>query len=424
MQISKVHIRNYRSLADLEIPVGDYMALIGSNGAGKSSVLYALDWFFNGGDPEESDIHRPREDGTAPCLAQGTSIEVEVTFSNLTPRDREVLGMYGRGPVAQLRRTCSPPAKGKLIGSSRQGPGFVEVRNDDNAKARKERYAALRTRNQELPVAASEKDILAALEAWEQDPRNQTKLVSVPADASTHMFGFNGESTLRDLVRYVLIPAASDLASEVGTLGRGSALGDLMGGLLSRAVAEARTNWEETHADEIRKLETAMTEGVDRATSAHAVRINGRLSDLLPDAEILFSPQVPSWQLRGEADLRTSVMIDGAAHDVARQGHGVQRAVMMAVLQAFAPSDGGPDATESDQAVDDPALVVAIEEPEIYQHPVRARHFGRALTRLSNKERTQVCIASHSPYFIRPEQFEGLRRITLADGNSRATSTT
>ena len=37
-----------------------------------------------------------------------------------------------------------------------------------------------------------------------------------------------------------------------------------------------------------------------------------------------------------------------------------------------------------------PALIICIEEPEIYQHPIRARSFARVLVELSKKEKVQV----------------------------------
>lgn len=46
MRISRIRIRNFRSIVDLDLPLDDYTALVGHNGAGKSSILYALHWFF------------------------------------------------------------------------------------------------------------------------------------------------------------------------------------------------------------------------------------------------------------------------------------------------------------------------------------------------------------------------------------------
>jgi putative ATP-dependent endonuclease of the OLD family len=68
-------------------------------------------------------------------------------------------------------------------------------------------------------------------------------------------------------------------------------------------------------------------------------------------------------------------------------------------------------------------LLLCVEEPEIYQNPVRARHFARVLTDLSADERWQVLLATHSPYFVLLSQFESLRRFTADQGVARVVST-
>jgi predicted ATP-dependent endonuclease of OLD family len=42
MQLKKLHILNFRALADVEVPLSDFGCIIGENNAGKSSVLHAL----------------------------------------------------------------------------------------------------------------------------------------------------------------------------------------------------------------------------------------------------------------------------------------------------------------------------------------------------------------------------------------------
>lgn len=62
-------------------------------------------------------------------------------------------------------------------------------------------------------------------------------------------------------------------------------------------------------------------------------------------------------------------------------------------------------------------LVVAIEEPEIYQHPTKQRLFGKLLRKLSdgfNKEtgiRVQTIFVTHSPLLISIAECEGIRMV-------------
>jgi predicted ATP-dependent endonuclease of OLD family len=58
---------------------------------------------------------------------------------------------------------------------------------------------------------------------------------------------------------------------------------------------------------------------------------------------------------------------------------------------------------------------LAIEEPELYQHPNRQRHFARILLQLSRgktpgvAKRTQVVYATHSPLFVDLDRFDQVR---------------
>jgi len=62
-----------------------------------------------------------------------------------------------------------------------------------------------------------------------------------------------------------------------------------------------------------------------------------------------------------------------------------------------------------------PTLVMAIEEPEIYQHPPQARYLAETLHELSEKN-SQILVCSHSPLYIPGDDFEKVR-IVREKGN-------
>jgi hypothetical protein len=431
VRIIKAKIRGYRCLDDMTLDFANYTAFIGPNGSGKSSVLYALNWFFNGGGLDDQDLHGPRGSPTT------TEVSVEVTFGDLNLEDRRILGKYGRGSVAALRRSwLLETGKEKMIGNAMQGPGFAEVRATSSVVAMRSAYASLKSSCMSLgdvPTMASKDQIVAELDHWEDDPANREQLVEVDDDDATHMFGIAGEYTLAKRMRMVLVPAAADIADQVGSAGGGSALANLVGSLMKEAVATAKSAWETEFADKIQELEEKIKASVASATSVQAARVNERLESLVPNTTIEFSADAPTWNLRGDGTLNTNVVIDGVSNDVSRQGHGIQRAIMIAMLQALVPDEtltlnqhALAEGETEDEAAERlraqlqalPALVVAIEEPEIYQHPVRARSFARVLSALSERPDTQVFIATHSPYFVLPEQFSSLRCFSLESGCS------
>lgn len=432
MRISAVAVRGFRSLKDVKIELGDYGVLIGANGSGKSSILYALDWFFGNRQLAPSDVHGFQE-GTP--LPDEAAVEVGVTFSDLSAADRARLQQYGRGERAEFRRSWHPATnQSKYVGNARQGDGFAELRSTSGVPAQRQLYLALRARYSDLPVLpgnAAKDAILGAMAAWESDPTHEAELVEVPDDDATHMFGINGGNVLRDCMRLVLVPAAVNIAGQVGETARGSALNELIGAVMSDASAKAQAAWRAENANVLEKLSTSVRTSVESSTAMQADRINDRLKTLIPNASVALTPTVPDWTPKGDPSVSTAVTIDGATNDVSRQGHGVQRAVMMSMLQALVPDEDlatrshaveeGEDEEASEARLREalaalPTLVVCIEEPEIYQHPIRARSFARTLTVLSGQPHVQVVVATHSPYFVRPDQFASLHRFTLNAG--------
>lgn len=111
MRIEKVRIENYRCLHSLEMKLDELTVLIGANSMGKSSVLKALGWFFEGGELEPEDVC-----GQTP----GARVLVAVTFGDLTQADHDALGKFATGETAIFWRTWSSEDGVKLTGRDRK----------------------------------------------------------------------------------------------------------------------------------------------------------------------------------------------------------------------------------------------------------------------------------------------------------------
>lgn len=439
MKIARISVRNYRSLKDVDIEVDDYSALVGANGAGKSSVLYALDWFFNARSLQPTDVHGYVEGQT---VDEDCFVEVTVTFRDLSAKDRERLQQYGRGATATFRRTWRRNEGDKVVGNALQGPGFAAIRTMKLVGEFRPAYKTLRETLADLPdlgPSPARDSVLAALSAWEEDPDHASLLEAVPDSDANHMFGINGTNVIKECVRLVLIPAATDISAQVGdSSGRGSALNGLIGVVMAEAGARATAEWLSENESIIADLQQRVRESVQSSTVVQAERVNARLASLIPNAELKLTPSMPDWNPKTTTSVTTDITIDGVTNDIARQGHGVQRAVMISMFEALVPDhalalsahqplDGEkPEAAEArleEELSRLPSLIIGIEEPEIYQHPIRARTFARTLTELSTQTNAQVIVATHSPYFVRPDQFSSLRRFTLSAGETRVAST-
>ena len=165
------------------------------------------------------------------------------------------------------------------------------------------------------------------------------------------------------------------------------------------------------------------------------------LQSYVPDAKVLLQwSELPDISIPlPQAEVK--LMEDDYESRVERTGHGLQRALIITMLQHLdavrsvepVPEDGASEGTESDAGANKsqlPNLVLAIEEPELYQHPSRQRHLASVLLNLAEgaipgvAENTQVIYATHSPLFVgldRFAQIRVLRKVPREDGKPRTT---
>ncbi|WP_166980742.1 ATP-dependent nuclease [Paramicrobacterium fandaimingii] len=241
------------------------------------------------------------------------------------------------------------------------------------------------------------------------------------------------------MVQFILIPAATDISANVGTSSKGSTLTELIGAVTNAAGTKARAEWAAKYANALEELNTSIQAGVQDATAHHARRINARLSTMIPEAEVEFVTEVPDWTPKGDPSVSTRITLGDISNDLKNQGHGTQRAVMIAMFQSLAPDEASAtlDSPQADGETDNdykdrlneivqqlPTLIVCIEEPEIYQHPIRARAFARVLAELAERQSVQIAVATHSPYFVAPMQFAHLRRLSLTSSKTTVHSVT
>lgn len=389
MQIQSVHIRNYRSLQDIRLELTDITVLLGSNGTGKSSILHALNWFFNGGDLEVEDI-------TAGLGSQ--TVSVEVIFTQLDELDRESLGKYGTGESAAFTRTWHPESGDKLTGRARAYTDFESIRSIDGARELKKKYDELRESNPNLglPAVRSKDLALTEMNKWEQSHPDQLDEATVSA---THLFGFTGTAKLAGRFGFAFVTGAEDAAGATE-----DARGTLLAQLIERAadisgIEDQITGLKATFEGD---LETLLSNQYDSTLRSVENAVASSLQQYVGSARVSLAVDTPEIRV---PQRRIILRASDGDHDtnVSRQGQGFQRALIISVLQELS---GVSDVTKSS------SMLLAIEEPELYQHPTQSRHFASVLDALAqNKEqRTQVILATHSPYFVDAGAFEKVRR--------------
>lgn len=403
MRISRVRIQGFRCLEDVNIPLDDVTTLIGPNGVGKSSVLRALDWFFNGsaaGSLSEDDLGIHTEDGR---------IRVEVEFANLTSVDREQLGSYAPpGATKVLLWRTWHEGRDVFSGNARSAPQFNSIRTTPGAVEKRNRYNQLRQDEPSLglPAATTASAVDQALLGWEVD--HPELLQDSEVASTTKFFGFLGGAKLSGIFDFVFVGADLRAADETED-SRTAAIGRLLERSIDRSSV---TNEVEILIDNLNAKQAELVQQ----------HLAESMSSLAADLTVSVGQFTAGRTIKIEAEpavIKTSALrfatrvLDGTIQtSVAGQGHGFQRALLIAALKMVAER-GRQDPTSG-------TILLAIEEPELYQHPTQARAFARVLRMLAEDsgQDVQVIYATHSPLFIEPGKFHQLRRMlrVVVDG--------
>lgn len=396
MKIQSVHIRNFRTLKDVTIPFDAVTTFIGPNGTGKSTVLRALDWFFNG---------KPGTLTDKDCSFGATDqdIEVQITFAYLTEKDREALGKYAPEEAATFTawKRRSPDGSDTLSANAKGFPPFNAIKAATGAAAKKELYSALRAENTGLglPAANTAVAIEQAMTAWEASHTDQ--LVNAPEALQTNFFGFNSGGKMSGLFDFVLVTA--DLrASEESVDGKSSIIGRILERSVDRAAADDEISRivEESRA----KQQKVYEEKFKDQLAAITTKLNEVVTSYAPGRAITVAPA--EVELKAPRTTFEVAVRDGVTETaVERQGHGFQRTILISALQHLA---------QSGSASAEGVICLAIEEPELFQHPIQAQAFAKVLRALTEDadKRIQVAYATHSPYFLEARHFDQVRRLT------------
>lgn len=88
MRIQHVKIRNFRAVKEFDGEFGNITSFIGYNGSGKSSVIRAINWFFEGYDLKEDDFF------INPSGERSAEVSVEIKFSDIDEQAKSEFKKY------------------------------------------------------------------------------------------------------------------------------------------------------------------------------------------------------------------------------------------------------------------------------------------------------------------------------------------
>jgi len=410
MIIKRVEVKNFRSIQKASLDFDNLTAIVGRNGAGKSSFLYAIDTFYDiAASITEEDFFDRDMDST---------IEIRVVYGDLRDDEKQEFNIYIKDNNLIVTKRISNE-NGRIMqryyAAALQIPRFAEIRAKPG---KKDRIAAWK----ELVDSGEMADLGGKVRGADEVERLMT-----PIEREEQFFGPKniGGGKLDKFTKYVPIPAVREASEEV--TGKKGAVYQLIDMIVLRKI-NAREDikfFKSEFEEKIKKLYSSenLTELPELGSS-----ISQTLEKFAPGSQLnLMWDEVKPLEVPLPA-AKATLVEDRFEGEITRKGHGLQRALIVTLLQHLAltiPVTPTVDDLEKDETKlpesksgetsHGPDLILAIEEPELYLHPSRCRYLSNLLLQLSEKpgiglgESNQIIYTTHSPYFVDLHRFDQIR---------------
>lgn len=412
MRISHLTIHNYRSIRHLELCCESMAVLLGANNHGKSNILSALEFSLTPGDkPKENDFCSFR------ALEEDQDLWVELTFSELTEQEKKTWKRYLLpGDVVRFRKTATLKDGGttetSYAGYSREYAQWWLRSEASETLTTKEEYE--KTPLKEIPIKGkiTKNNLAEAQAAYIETHKDEIEQGEAKLESTPLMGQKNVAAGL--LPDFYLIPAIKDLSDETKIKST-----SLFGRLLSRAVKEM--------ADKDPRFAAMRTQLADLVKTLNRVEGNGEdeRPTQLTALESNLDAELKAWNVSVEIEvlppaidkvfeMGTNLHLDDGVRTLAEQkGHGLQRAVLFALIRAWAKvlRPKVEEAEETKARAASETIIFAVEEPELFLHPHAQRRLAKALEEIANTPGHQVFLCSHSTHFVDLDHY---RRVAIA----------
>lgn len=387
MKIKSVVVNRFRGYEHpVRIELENLRVLVGRNDIGKSTVLEALDVFFNEG---KGCVKIDKDDVNKACLSDGQdSIEIEVEFTDLPPKlvidssnettlEQEYL-LTTSGTLHVIKRypgggkekvyikanhPTNPRCKDLLV---KKNPELKKLLEDHGLEC------ADKTKNAELRKAIWQGHSDLALEECEIEVAK-----------------IDSKSIWDQLKAYM--PLYTLFQSDRKNTDSDDEVQDPM------RIAVKEILGDPTIRTDLNRVAEIVKSRIEEV----AKRTLEKLQELNPTIAASLDPQLPDLESLKWSDVFKSVSITGDNDiPINKRGSGVKRLVLISFFRAEA------ERRRSESNL--PDIIYAIEEPETSQHPEHQRGLTKALVALSEAAHTQVLLTTHSPEIVKRLRFEDI----------------
>jgi putative ATP-dependent endonuclease of the OLD family len=378
MRLSRIDIEHYRSIQALSFHPKELALLIGQNNAGKSNVLRAMNLVLGESWPSERNFDETdfyNHDTDTPILIKVFFDEVHEEWRN--GAKCQIAGFLLRCR-AYKRKTGS-----KLAGDLTVDYVCINEKGDEVNYPDQQLQKGVQFKGRWVPFRVT------------NELRDRVPFIYIDVQRDYRRHSPSGRwAVLRRLLLTVQtkLTTSKDTIDDVDDKGESTKT--------SRLNAYRRRL---NHAFDA--LRSADFEVVETTLENHALELLG-LDKERDEVRLAFDPTDPENVFKSLQLYVKEGDIESAAEEV---GAGLQSAIVVAIFRTY-------------QDLHRQGAIFAIEEPEVFLHPHRARFFASTLCALADAG-NQVFLSTHSPLFVPMDRFESVVLVRKTDAGTKTVQT-
>lgn len=391
MKIKTIKLMNFRGYKEeISVDFNNLNVFVGKNDIGKSTILEALDIFFNEG---KNIIKLDKEDINKKAKDEGNEeIRISIVFEDLpseitidsenpttldaeyllkSDRYLEVIKKYPKAGKEKVfikaHHPNSTECAGLLLKKITDLKKILDVNNikcDNKTKSAEIRKAIWQHFSENLELSEIEIDVTKedAKNIWEQLKHYMPLYSLFQSDRKNS----DGDNEIQNPMKLAVQEILKD--------------------------ETLKQNLDDVASEVERKLKEVSTKTLEK------------LNEMNPDIASSLNPVIPTVESLKWVDVFKSVSITGDEDiPINKRGSGVKRLILLNFFRAEA------ERRKAEKRV--PHIIYAIEEPETSQHPSHQRKLIDAFIELANTDNTQIILTTHSPSIVKMLKFEHLKLI-------------
>jgi predicted ATP-dependent endonuclease of OLD family len=387
LKIKTIGIKGFRGYSkQIQIQFDDLLVLVGKNDIGKSTILEALDIFFNDGKGsaklDKDDINKANIAAGDDCIEIFVEFEdlptsVVIDDTNKTTLADEYL-LTETQTLKVIKRYANAGKEKVFIAAHHPtAPGCNDLLLKKNSELKKiledkEIQCEDKTRNSELRKAI-----------WNGSGNLDCQAIEIEVGK------IDAKNIWEQLKAYM--PQYSLFQADRKNSDEDSEVQDPMRLAVKEILADPT----------IQKTLATVAESVKTRLDEVAAQTLAKLNELNPQIASSLNPQLPETSSLKWIDVFKNVAIAGDEDiPINKRGSGVKRLILISFFRAEA------ERRQRDSGL--PSVVYAVEEPETSQHPEHQRALITALIALSKSANTQILLTTHSPAIVKKLEFENI----------------